>query len=351
MSQLLNRAAEHLLSELPFVIFRSPKTEKISSYFLNTSQLFFVDDCSESGFVFAPFDGKEQAILFPREYSDCLEEVYRSKNIVLEGITTDDLNQRSKHIQLVAKGVSFLKSSSAKKVVLSRKETQNLKSLEPLNVFENLLALYKNAFVYLWFHPKVGLWLGATPETLISVSDNQFKTIALASTQAYKGTMDVSWGDKEVKEHQYVVDFISEELNKLKNTNIVEDFKASETYTVKAGNLLHLKADITGKLYPNQLQRLIKALHPTPAVCGLPKDITKSFILENELYNRSFYTGYLGELNVNEISSLFVNLRCVEIDGEAISFYVGGGITEDSNAEKEWEETVLKTRTIKKAIK
>ena len=76
---------------------------------------------------------------------------------------------------------------------------------------------------------------------------------------------------------------------------------------------------------------IIKTLHPTPAVCGLPRNLAKDFILQNEDYHRSYYTGFLGELNFkNQQSSLFVNLRCMEISGETASIYVGGGITKES---------------------
>ena len=104
------------------------------------------------------------------------------------------------------------------------------------------------------------------------------------------------------------------------------------------------------------LKTLIRALHPTPAVCGLPRENAKQFILENEQYNRSFYTGFLGELNfqknktVSESSSLFVNLRCMNIIDKKVSIFVGGGITKDSNAKKEWEETVSKSKVMKRVL-
>ena len=91
-------------------------------------------------------------------------------------------------------------------------------------------------------------------------------------------------------------------------------------------------------------------LHPTPAVCGLPKEEAKQFILDNELYNRDFYTGFLGELNLKGQTNLYVNLRCMQLKDNRISIYVGGGITADSNAENEWEETVIKAKVMKNAL-
>jgi isochorismate synthase len=96
-------------------------------------------------------------------------------------------------------------------------------------------------------------------------------------------------------------------------------------------------------------------LHPTPAVCGLPKEDSKKFIIENENYDRSYYTGYLGELNTrsvnNELSSdLYVNLRSMQIENENAYVYIGCGITKDSDPEKEWEESVNKSMTMKRVL-
>jgi isochorismate synthase len=125
---------------------------------------------------------------------------------------------------------------------------------------------------------------------------------------------------------------------------------------------LHLRTKVTGKLTTKnaQLKILIRALHPTPAVCGLPRKKAKDFILENENYQREFYTGFLGELNIKDskfkaqgqgsTSNLFVNLRCMNIENTIASIYIGGGITKDSNAKKEWDETVSKSKTMKRVL-
>ena len=120
---------------------------------------------------------------------------------------------------------------------------------------------------------------------------------------------------------------------------------------------MHLRTDIHGSLHKENatIEEVIRLLHPTPAVCGLPKEKSKSFILEKEGYNRKYYTGFLGELNIAQdadvVSNIYVNLRCMEIVDDIARIYVGGGITKDSIAEKEWEETVRKTETIKKVLR
>ena len=82
----------------------------------------------------------------------------------------------------------------------------------------------------------------------------------------------------------------------------------------------------------------------------------KNFILENENYKRTFYTGFLGELNLEKkqeklkSSSLFVNLRCMNIVNSKASVFIGGGVTKESNALKEWEETVSKSNVMKHVL-
>jgi isochorismate synthase len=210
-----------------------------------------------------------------------------------------------------------------------------------------MLHNYTNAFVYCWFHPKVGLWFGATPETLLYIDKNEFTTMSLAGTQVYKGENNVVWGAKELEEQQLVTDFIANQLK-----TITSNLNIDKTETVKAGNLLHLKTKVTGNLLPDSnLKDLIRSLHPTPAVCGLPREITKAFIIKNENYSRSFYTGFLGELNQSKTkTALFVNLRCMSVKDNKASIYVGGGITKDSEPEKEWLETVSKSKTMSRIL-
>jgi isochorismate synthase len=210
--------------------------------------------------------------------------------------------------------------------------------------------------------------LGATPETLIQVEGSRFKTMALAGTQKYEGTVDVTWQNKEKEEQQFVTDFIVSSLQAS-----VSSIQVSETKTIQAGNVLHLQTSISGILNFKliNLKQVLEALHPTPAVCGLPKESSMQFIINNENYNREFYTGFLGELNFQEkttrntnrrnvennayssiknVSNLYVNLRCMQISNNNALIYIGGGITKDSNPEAEWKETVTKAEVMKKVL-
>ena len=342
--KIFNRITEKLEENLPFVVYRKPNKKEVLAFFQKDANLNETSTFSDEGFVFAPFDSNEKAVLIPKEKSEYFKE-YLKEFSSLNSINdiTDDLSSKENHINLITSGIKAIKSGAFKKVVLSRKEKVDVNDFDVLSSFKKLLIAYPNAFVYLWFHPKVGLWLGATPETLIKIKGDAFETMSLAGTQEFKGNVDVMWKPKELFEQQLVTDYV---LDKLKP--ICNGVEADEVKTIKAGNLLHLKTQIKG-VFSSKPVDLIKVLHPTPAVCGFPKDETKEFIINNENYNREYYTGFLGELNLPN-SELFVNLRCFQVIDKRIFIYVGGGITKDSNPEKEWEETVAKTKTVKKVL-
>lgn len=358
MSLIFDKILNSYKRKLPFAVYRKPNTDVISGFFQQNDTLFCTENYTESGFVFAPFDDKNDAILIPENQSEFLEEkVQFSTNSHNTIDFVNDETSKEYHIDLVKKAIENIQNNQFEKVVVSRKESIQLKNVNLLKTYQKLLQKYTNAFVYVWYHPKVGLWLGATPETLLNISDNSFETMSLAGTQIYQGTENVVWKHKEIQEQQLVTAFIKKQLS-----TITSALKIDKTETVKAGNLLHLKTKVSGKLKTqnSKLKTLIKALHPTPAVCGLPREITKAFILKNENYERAFYTGFLGELNVGstkyEVQStkcevrsslLFVNLRCMKIENNTAQIYVGGGITKNSNAEKEWEETVAKSKVMK----
>src|SRR5699024_2765633 len=115
------------------------------------------------------------------------------------------------HLHLVEQGINAITQGKLKKVVLSRKITVPI-THAPFTLFQRLLKKYPTAFVYCWYHPKVGLWLGATPETLIKVTGKTLKTMALAGTKPAQPNTKPQWTSKEIEEQQFVTDFIADTL-------------------------------------------------------------------------------------------------------------------------------------------
>ncbi|CAL2101829.1 Isochorismate synthase siderophore [Tenacibaculum sp. 190130A14a] len=329
----------------PFVAYRKPKELSVNLYIQKNDALHTSSNLTESGFIFAPFDNNNPSVLIPFNQSEfSQEEITITNQYALNNDISSDISSKKSHLDLVTAGVEAIQNGNFKKVVLSRKEQVALKNIDISSTFKKLLYTYSTAMVYVWYHPKVGLWFGATPETLIKVNHQQFQTMSLAGTQVYQKDKEVTWEQKEIDEQQFVTDFILDKL-----TPITTHITTSRVNTIKAGNLVHLQTKISGE-HSNNIAEIIEALHPTPAVCGLPKKASKQFIIDNENYDRTYYTGFLGELNLNNNSSIFVNLRCMEIQNNIANIYVGGGITIDSSPEKEWLETVAKTGTMKKVL-
>ena len=345
---LLDRIEEAYAKELPFVAYKKPNDKVIKGIFQKDPILNFSNSYSEKGFLFAPFNNREEVILFRLENSNTFNVLLPTGNIQLGGEYAAINNDvaKDKYINLVAKCIDFIKMGQAEKIVLSRREELELTNFSISRIFQKLVYNYSNAFVYVWYHPKVGLWFGATPEQLVSIKLKTFHTVSLAGTQVYKDSLDVIWKKKELEEQQIVTNYIESNLNSL-----VDDLSISIPTTIKAGNLLHLETSIKGLLNDKfNLKNLLDNLHPTPAVCGMPMKKAKEFILKNEEYKRQFYTGFLGELNIDSSSDLFVNLRCMKIENSIASLFIGGGITIDSIAEKEWLETVEKSKVMKKVL-
>lgn len=365
---------EHITNQfddvLPFVAYRKPGESHLYGYYQETDTVHYLEDFEECGFAFAPFDECQKGILIPETHSIQCEYTVTDSSVITQEFVLPKENQADKeiHISLVQKGIDEIQEKGLKKVVLSRKRTFPDTLTAPISVFKKLLQTYTTAFVYIWYHPKIGLWLGATPETLLSVKNRRVYTMSLAGTQKYTGAPEVTWGTKEIEEQQLVTDTIVSRLEPL-----VQEITLGSVENHQAGSLLHLKTAISATLDETQvtLRSIIKALHPTPAVCGLPVDDAKTFILENEHYDRSFYTGFLGELNIKRETTrsrsrrnvenlayrsikknthLFVNLRCMEHTAAGTHVYIGGGITAASIPEAEWEETVHKLGTMGKVL-
>jgi isochorismate synthase len=358
MNDFFEKVKQQQQQNLPFVLYCKPNSDAVIGMFQQNDNLYEVVNFTEKGFVFSSFDGSKNYII-PEENSEIKHFVFDKKEASENEKEFAFPNEivKANFERLVAKGIEVIQENEFQKVVLSRKETIDLLDFDLVATFENLVQLYPATFVYCFFHPKIGIWMGATPEQLLKVEGNIFETMALAGTQKNTGYEEVVWQDKEKQEQQFVTDYIVSELNK-----VSKSVSVSEPYSIKAGSIWHIKTDISGQLNSTKnLKEVVGLLHPTPAVCGLPKLESKQFILENENYDRTFYTGYLGELNSSYVSDktssdLFVNLRCMEIELDLnlktakANLFMGCGITKDSIPEKEWEESVNKSMTMKRGF-
>jgi len=342
MQQIITKAKSSYQEREPFVLFAKPNQSVLHAYFQKDAVLYTFEN--QEGFVFSAFNSKDSFII-PYEKSEAY--TCEIQPLFLDAESTEmesfPISESSCFERLVEQAVQSINQNEFSKVVLSRKVSYEV-GVDFISSYLQLVSSYVSAFRYLFYHPKIGMWMGASPEQLVQINGNELQTVALAGTQLYQENL--FWEEKEKQEQQFVTDYIIGKLNPL-----VEKINVSLPFTVQAGRLAHIKTIIDAQLKISQKAiEAVKVLHPTPAVCGLPKEPALAFILANEKYDRKFYSGFLGEWNRDK-SNLFVNLRCAEIEENAIHFYVGCGITKDSIPEKEFVETENKLGTIQRIIK
>lgn len=365
--QFFDKVTQQLKLELPFVIYCLPNSNNYKGFFQNTDNLILTKTFEESGFVFAPYQLNKGTVIFTLESSEVMSIDDIDKNeITIEVNSSFKDDKKDSYLDLIDKAIKEIGNSYLSKVVLSRCIKLPRHSIDVISIFKDLAEKYPNACTYLWYHPKVGMWIGATPENFLKLEGHQFSTMSLAGTKKIEDNNEVVWTDKEVEEQNIVTEYLKDQLS-----GILNKMSVSEVSNVKAGELMHLLTKISGKLHSADLKKIIERLHPTPAVCGQPKTLAQTFIRENEGYDREYYTGFLGELNlvnqsmrsssnrnienrayrsIRKSTNLFVNLRCAQLKEKVIQIYVGGGITKNSVAENEWQETVNKSKTIGSVI-
>ena len=257
---------------------------------------------------------------------------------------------RKDFIELVEAAKEAISQGSFQKIVPSRRIEIKLKGFDLDKVFHRLCERYGNAFVSATYIPETGLWIGASPEILVRTKQGRyFETVSLAGTQPYNSgasLMDVAWRQKEIEEQAYVSRYIINCFKKIR----LREFDEIGPKTVIAGNLIHLKTvfrvDMQAVNFPQLGTVMLNLLHPTSAVCGMPLKPASEWLSMNEQHDREYFTGFLGPVNMQDATELYVNLRCMVVRDDRAWLYAGAGVTEDSIPEKEWEETAIKMNTI-----
>jgi len=344
---------------LPFAYYCLPNEDESKLVFQKKYDLRKIDILNiedTSGFVIADFNSAKTGMAYiidpdfllsegesnndAKEFLDSLpnkDDYHFSDNI---SITKSDYLDKAEYL------INKLTEGELNKVVLSRVVQKTLKKkLNSGKLIKMIVNKYKEAFVFLFHLPEEGIWVGASPETLFKSVDENIFTTALAGTRlANENNGNPSWTLKEKEEQHYVTLFIESLLSELG----IVSYEQNGPINVIAGNLAHLETTfkIPAVEIKSKTGKLIAGLHPTPAVCGLPKADAYLLIQKAEQHQRRYYTGFLGPWKINDESQLFVNLRCAELDSNKINIYVGGGLTASSNPEAEYQETVHKSQTL-----
>lgn len=366
---LPNRHIQNLLdcltrSRLSFALYRLPWTDEC--YFVlqqsgDVEQLADIRELNKKkGFVMAPFlqsDHHPLIVIRPDitaydwdEISEAISSLECADALLTCKNQTEKLSpfvseetDKERYTQAFERFITPLQKKHFQKLVLSRSSTKHINDdFSPLAAFVRACNNYPRMMIYLCHTPVSGTWVGSTPEILLSGHGKEWHTVALAGTMPMQNeVMPMDWNKKNQDEQGYVADYIRRIIKKFGNK-----MNEKGPYTARAGQLVHLKTDFYFLLKnTDNIGNLLQELHPTPAVCGLPKEDAFRFILENEGYDRSYYSGFIGWLDTEGHTDLYVNLRCMEIKPGETTLYAGGGIL----ASSPWKRAARASRSAVRA--
>jgi len=336
-----------------WALYRFPGTSSV--YFISgkTTEQSFNNE-SISGFCMAPFFSPANRFhcIENRIHFELSDADYANLAKVLNFSYPDKQDNfsstRAGYINLVQQVLADIAAGNMQKAVPARVKQIDLKpGFSPFDLFHSLSEAYPNAFVYLISTPQTGTWIGSTPETLARIFNNKLNTISLAGTRISHAGGDNGFTVKEDAEQAIVTGYIQNILQQY-----CTDIEVDGPKTISAGNVFHLATYFSGNLKPAYLSsffQIINAIHPTPAVCGMPLLTSREFLLQHEDFDRSYYSGFLGP--VTETSAdLFVNLRCMQVFSGSALLYAGAGVVPGSVPEKEWQETEEKMNTLQRFL-
>lgn len=380
INQLINK-------KIPFYLYREPEKETIVFVISDKSKVSHLDSFfqfKESGFIFSPFinsgtdrDGLSLPILLIKESirfeiseniisgrSESYEFFISEVESVIKSIENNNkdysflfpqikdesffVSDKEEYLKQCNFAINEIKRGVLKKMILSRiikNDDNNI--YNGINIFMSMENKYKNAFVFYVHIPEFITWIGASPELLANYTDKCFTTASLAGTKK----PEAQWSEKEMDEQSIVTEYIINVLQKC-GCNEIDILGPSN---LLAGNIEHLFTKVSTCITNEQLKPIIDSLHPTPALCGTPKLNALRLINDIEKHSRLYYGGYLGVIDTkdkvekydNDIDlKLYVNLRSAFLSEHSSYLYVGGGITKDSDPEKEWAETIIKSETL-----
>ncbi len=326
---------------MPFAAWRMPDADEVS--FCAAPSLMSAPDsaAASDGFFICPFGRPfAEACRIPFEIDVAEVLSMDAPQRPLPKLPHESTG-KDEYITRLSSLITNLKARGNAKTVISTVKTEEMPSGDTAGhiamMAKHLFANGKGLFCNCWYHPRLGLWMGASPELLVSIRGRRLKSVALAGTTA----IDSEWDDKNKAEQQFVVDYIADVL--AANNAVTE---VSPTYEAPFGRLKHLRTDFAASLPDGaDIEAIIDGLNPTPALCGYPKGQALNDIALIESHQRECYGGLVG-VACGDAFDAFVNIRCARLGDGQCKYFSGGGITADSVPETEWAEAQAKRQQL-----
>ena len=255
--------------------------------------------------------------------------------------------------QAVARALELVEAGELRKLVLAVRQDLRLpQRLDPLTLLAQLRLSQPGSCRFLWQPTAAEALLGASPERLLTVRQGRLRCDALAGTAAVRGidggdaASDLLSSGKDRHEHELVVEAISRALRK----RGLSPRQPRHPRLARHGGLLHLHTPITAELRGRHPLVLAEALHPTPAVAGLPRRQAMAWLRSLEPFDRGNYAAPIGWIDSHGDIDLRVAIRSGRLRGGRLELTAGAGLVRGSHPERELREVGLKLDVLRQQL-
>ena len=249
---------------------------------------------------------------------------------------------------VVERGLELVEAGELRKLVLAvRQQLQLAQPLDPLLLLAQLRQRQPGSCRFLWQQADGPALLGASPERLLTVRQGQLRSDALAGTAPVGANAgQLLHSDKDRREHELVVEAITEVLQQ----NGLTPRRPRHPRLARHGQLVHLHTPITAALGDQQPLALAAALHPTPAVAGLPRREAMAALRSLEPFERGYYAAPIGWIDSEGDTELRVAIRSGSLQGQRLELTAGAGLVPGSAVERELAEVALKLGVLQQQL-
>lgn len=252
--------------------------------------------------------------------------------------------------------LAAIRAGRVRKTVLARTLDVHLGGrIDPVDLAETLWHRNPGTHLFL-FEPSPGRALvGAAPEALATVRSGVFHATAVAGS--------VGVGESDLERAQMGESLLRSAKDRAEHRMVVDDMvarlgpvatgirAADEPELLALARIQHLETAIRARVAPDRhVLDLVAALHPTPAVCGVPRDEALALLHDEEPFERGWYAGPVGWCSVDGDGHFVPALRTAVGDGREWRLFAGAGIVEGSTAQGEWDETAIKFQPVLRAL-
>jgi menaquinone-specific isochorismate synthase len=260
-----------------------------------------------------------------------------------------------RYVEIVERGLAAIRSGQVDKIVLAHGlDVVAERAFTVAGTLANLHDRYPSCYCFSTACGQGDVFLGASPERLVSVTDGMMLTEALAGSapRGLSEQEDLIYAtgllnsDKESHEHQLVSDFIAQKLTQLGIEPIYQTPRL-----LQLPNIQHRHTPIAGKV-PNSVHLLdiLASLHPTPAVAGFPRELSCQYIRALEDFDRGPYAAPIGWLDGSGNGEFAVGIRSALIRGDRARLFAGAGIVAGSDPDRERREVQMKLQALLEAL-